>query len=77
MLVQKTHSYGSYHVLAVRVALYPHADTLLVLQVSNWKFKLMLPPFEDNGLPFWVPGGLHQHSEVALWYLLSIQMIYQ
>ena len=23
-------------------------------------------PFEDNGLPFWVPGVLRQHSEVVL-----------
>ena len=37
----------------------------------------VLPPLEDNGLPFWVPGVLHQHSEVVLWYLLSIQMIFQ
>ena len=26
---------------------------------------------------FWVPGILHQHLEVVLWYLLSIQMIFQ
>ena len=32
--------------------------------------------FEDNGLPFWVPGVLHQHSEVVLWYLLSVQMVF-
>ena len=36
----------------------------------------LLSPFEDNGLPFWVPGVLCQHSEVALWYLLSVQMIF-
>ena len=29
-----------------------------------------------NGLPFWVPGVLHQRSEVVLWKLLSIQMIF-
>ena len=29
----------------------------------------VLPPFEDNGLPFWVPGILSQHS-VVLWNLL-------
>ena len=26
-----------------------------------------LPPFEDNGLLFWVPDVLCQHSEVVLW----------
>ena len=27
--------------------------------------------FEDNGLLFWVPDVLCQHSEVVLWNLLS------
>ena len=36
----------------------------------------VLPPFEENGLPFSVPGVLHQHSEIVLWKLLSIQMIF-
>ena len=36
----------------------------------------VLPPFEENGLPFWVPGVLCQHSEVVLWKLLSIQIIF-
>ena len=31
-----------------------------------------LPPFEDNGLPFWVPDVLCQRSEVVLWNLLSV-----
>ena len=26
----------------------------------------VLPPFEDNGVPFWVPDVLCQHSEVVL-----------
>ena len=34
-------------------------------------------PFEDNGLPFWVPGVLRQRSEVVLWYLFSVQMIFR
>ena len=34
------------------------------------------PPFEDNGLLFWVPDVLCQHSEVVLWNLLSIQMFF-
>ena len=33
-------------------------------------------PFEDNGLLFWVPDVLCQHSEVVLWNLLSIQMFF-
>ena len=31
-----------------------------------------LPPFEDNGLFFWVPDVLCRHSEVVLWNLLSV-----
>ena len=26
----------------------------------------LLSPFEDNGLPFWVPGVICQHSEFVL-----------
>ena len=36
----------------------------------------VLPPFKENGLSFWVPGVLCQHSEVVLWKLLSNQMIF-
>ena len=35
-----------------------------------------LPPFEDNGLLFQVPNVLCQHSEVVLWKLLVIQIIF-
>ena len=31
-----------------------------------------LPPFKNNGLLFWVPDVLCQHSEVVLWNLLSV-----
>ena len=31
-----------------------------------------LPPFEDNGLLFWMPDVLCWHSEVVLWNLLSV-----
>ena len=34
----------------------------------------LLSPFEDNGLLFWVPDVLCQHSEVVLWNLLSVQV---
>ena len=47
--------------------------TLLSLFLS---FIFVLPPFEENGLTFWVPGILHQSSEIVLWKLLSIQMIF-
>ena len=43
-------------------------------------FKLLyfvLPPFKDNGLPFWVPDVLCQHLEVVLWNLLSVQMFFR
>ena len=41
--------------------------------VSFYLLYFVLLPFEDNGMPFWVPGVLRQCSEVVLWYLLSIQ----
>ena len=44
--------------------------------LSFYLLYFVLPPFEDNGLPLWVPGGLRQCSEVVLWYLLSVQMIF-
>ena len=37
-------------------------------------YIFFLPPFEDNGLLFWVPDVLCQHSEVVLWNLLRVQM---
>ena len=46
--------------------------------VSLFVFYIfVLPPFEDNGLLFWVPDVLCQHSEVVLWNLLSVQMFFQ
>ena len=44
---------------------------------SFYLLYFILPPFEDNGLPFRVPDVLHQHSEVVLWNFLSVQMIFQ
>ena len=45
--------------------------------VSLFLFYIFfLPPFEDNGPPFWVPDVLCQHSEVVLQNLLSIQMFF-
>ena len=45
--------------------------------LSFYLLYFVLPPFEDNGLPFWVPDVLCQRSEVALWNLLSIQMFFR
>ena len=38
-------------------------------------YIFFLPPFKDNGLLFWVPDVLCQHS-VVLWNLLSVQMFF-
>ena len=35
-------------------------------------YIFFLPPFEDNGLLFWVPDVLCWHSEVVLWNLLGV-----
>ena len=45
--------------------------------LSFYLLCFVLPPFKDNGLPFWVPDVLCQHLEVVLWNLLSIQMFFQ
>ena len=44
--------------------------------LSFYLLYFVLPPFEDNGLPFWVTDVLCQHSEVVLWNLLGIQMFF-
>jgi len=38
----------------------------LPLCLSFYLLYFFLPPFEDNGLLFWVPDVLCQHSEVVL-----------
>ena len=48
--------------------------TLLSLFLS---FIFCPTSFQREWLPFWVPGVLRQCSEVILWYLLSVQMIFQ
>ena len=45
--------------------------------LSFYFLYFVLPPFKDNGLSLWVPGVLHQCSEVVLWNFLSIQMIFR
>ena len=48
----------------------------LTLCLSFCLLYFALPPFKENGLPFWVPGVLRQCSEVVLQKLISIQMIF-
>ena len=47
-----------------------------LFRLSFWLLYFFLPPFEDNGLLFWVPDVLCWHSEVVLWNLLSVQMFF-
>ena len=44
--------------------------------VSFYLLYFFLPPFEDNGLLFWVPDVLCRHSEVVLWNFLSVQTFF-
>ena len=52
----------------------PSRDGALSLPLLSLllSFIFFLPPFKDNGLLFWVPDVLCQHSEVVLWILLSV-----
>ena len=70
--------------LAVRVfpgvwTLRSFYDSLPGMELCPYLFCLFfcllyffLPLVEDNGLLFWVPDVLCQHSEVVLWNLLSV-----
>ena len=44
----------------------------LYLCLAFYLLYFFLPPFEDNGLLFWVSDVLCQYSEVVLWDLLSV-----
>ena len=50
---------------------------LYLFCLSFYLLYFVLPPFKDNGLLFWVPDVLCQHSEVFLWNLLGAQMFFQ
>ena len=50
----------------------PSWDRSLSLPLLSVFLYFVLPPFEDNGLLFWVPDVLCQHSEVVLWNLLDV-----
>ena len=47
-----------------------------IFWLSFYFVYFVLPPFEDNGLPFWVPDVLCLHSEIVLWNFLSVQMLF-
>ena len=51
----------------------PSWEGVLSLPLLSFCLYVFLPPFEDNGLLFWVPDVLCQHS-VFLWNLLSFKM---
>ena len=55
----------------------PSRDGALSLPLLSFFFFCLLyfflPPFEDNGLLFWVPDVLCWHSEVVFWNLLSVK----
>ena len=58
----------------------PSQDGFLSLPLLSLVLSFIffsLPPFKDNGLSFWVPDVLCQHSEVVLWNLLSVRMFFQ
>ena len=55
---------------------FPGRSSSLPLLFLFLSFIFFLPPFEDNGLLFWVPDVLRQHSEVVVWNLLSISMFF-
>ena len=55
---------------------FPSRDGALSLPLLSLFLYFFLPPFKDNGLLFWVPDALCQHSEVVLWNLLSVQMFF-
>ena len=52
---------------------------LLFFCLSFYLLYFVLSPFENSGLPFWVPGVLRQSSEVVLFsvHLLSVQMVFR
>ena len=50
-------------------------DSIPGTELRPYLFCLLyffLPPFEENGLLFWVLDVLRGHSEVVLWNLVGI-----
>ena len=58
--------------LFLRLPSWERAPSLPLLSLFFCLLYFFLPPFKDNGLLFWVPDVLCQHSEVVLWNLLSV-----
>ena len=56
----------------LRLPSWDGALSLPLLSLFFVFYIFFLPPFEDNGLLFWVPDVLCQHSEVILWNLLRV-----
>ena len=56
---------------------FPGRISVFTSCLSVYLLYFFLPPFEDNGLPFWVPDVLCQLLEVALWNLLRVQMFFR
>ena len=54
----------------------PSLGQISILNSFVYLLYFFLPPSKENKLPFWVPGVLCQHTEVVLWKLLCIQMIF-
>ena len=65
--------FGSSRVL--RFGLKPSASRFQSYSYSS--LKASPSHFEDNGLIFWVPNVLCQHSQVVLWNLLRAQMFFR
>ena len=68
--------YTSVSLLLSRIQGYHYHLSKFHIYVSLFIFYFFLPPFKDNGLLFWVPDVLCQHSEVILLNLLSVQMFF-
>ena len=61
------------HYSLIRVGLHPKIFYLFFFFCLLY---FVLPHFEEIGFPFWLPGVLHQCSEVVLWKLFNIQRIF-
>ena len=55
---------------------FPGCSSIPPLCLSLCLLYFFLPHFEDNGLFFWVPDVLCQHSEVVLYNLLSVEVFF-
>ena len=63
---------GVWNLLFLRLSSQDGALSLPLLSLFFCLLYFFRPPFEDNGLLFWVPDILCQHSEVVLRNLLRV-----